>query len=191
MAPDAACFSLQHRGAVRLGCPACGTECRRTGRSGRFRGGGGGCAPPEAALGKSSQEATFDVNSYAAVIPPWSAAHPFANLYGPKAATRSVVATVVGNVRVTEVGREYEHPPHRARFRRRSVPGARRAVDRDRSPWRGWGWTAAPPAPVFNREPTQRRAARLQQRLAHREAGVARTARAARCAASPATTCAT
>ena len=109
LAPDAARAGLQHRGAVRLGRPACGTERRRTGRSGRFRGGGVAAAPsPEAALGEASEEATFDVSAYAAVIPPWSAAHPFANLYGPKAATRSVTATVVGNVRVTEVGKEYD-----------------------------------------------------------------------------------
>jgi len=44
----------------------------------------------------------------AATLPPWSAAHPFTNLYGPKAATRSITATVTGNVRVTEVGREYD-----------------------------------------------------------------------------------
>ncbi|MEI8303782.1 MAG: benzoyl-CoA 2,3-epoxidase subunit BoxA [Burkholderiales bacterium] len=48
----------------------------------------------------------FTAARYGAVIPPWSAAHPFTNLYGPKAARRSVSATVTGNVRVTEVGRE-------------------------------------------------------------------------------------
>lgn len=53
-------------------------------------------------------EEAFDVSAYAATIPPWSAASPYANLYGPKAATRSVTAAVVGNVRVTEVGREYD-----------------------------------------------------------------------------------
>jgi benzoyl-CoA 2,3-dioxygenase component A len=56
----------------------------------------------------ASEEAAFDVGAYAAVIPPWSAAHPFANLYGPKAAARSVAAAVVGNVRVTEVGKDYD-----------------------------------------------------------------------------------
>jgi len=63
--------------------------------------------PPQAARGEMGEE-TFDVAAYAATIPPWSAAHPFANLYGPKAATRSVSAAVVGNVRVTEVGKEYD-----------------------------------------------------------------------------------
>jgi benzoyl-CoA 2,3-epoxidase subunit A len=43
--------------------------------------------------------------SYNATLPPWSAAHAYTNLYGPKAAQKSIVATVVGNVRVTEVGK--------------------------------------------------------------------------------------
>ena len=63
--------------------------------------------PPQAARGEMGEE-TFEVAAYAATIPPWSAAHPFANLYGPKAATRSVSAAVVGNVRVTEVGKDYD-----------------------------------------------------------------------------------
>ncbi len=43
-----------------------------------------------------------------ATLPPWSAAHAFTNLYGPKAAAKTIMATVTGNVRVTEVGREYD-----------------------------------------------------------------------------------
>lgn len=38
-------------------------------------------------------------------LPPWSAAHAYVNLYGSK---NPITATVVGNVRVTEVGREYD-----------------------------------------------------------------------------------
>ena len=41
---------------------------------------------------------------YGATLPPWSAAHAFTNLYGPKAAEKSLTATVTGNVRVTEAG---------------------------------------------------------------------------------------
>ena len=51
---------------------------------------------------------TFDSAQYNATLPPWSAAHAYANLYGPKAARKSVTARCVGNVRVTEVGREYD-----------------------------------------------------------------------------------
>jgi benzoyl-CoA 2,3-dioxygenase component A len=43
-----------------------------------------------------------------ATLPPWSAAHAYTNLYGPKAAQKSIKATVVGNVRVTEVGKDYD-----------------------------------------------------------------------------------
>jgi benzoyl-CoA 2,3-epoxidase subunit A len=53
-------------------------------------------------------QARFDVSAYAAVTPPWSAERAIANLYGPRAAARSVPATVVGNVRVTEVGKDYD-----------------------------------------------------------------------------------
>ena len=43
--------------------------------------------------------------SYGSTLPPWSAAHAYTNLYGPKAAQKTVTATVTGNVRVTEVGK--------------------------------------------------------------------------------------
>ncbi len=43
--------------------------------------------------------------SYGSTIPPWSAAHAYTNLYGPKAAEKTITATVSGNVRVTEVGK--------------------------------------------------------------------------------------
>ena len=51
---------------------------------------------------------TFNSARYGATVPPWSAARAFTNLYGPKAERKSVTATVAGNVRVTEVGREYD-----------------------------------------------------------------------------------
>jgi benzoyl-CoA 2,3-epoxidase subunit A len=63
---------------------------------------------PQVAPGEAGEEAAFEVDAYAAVIPPWSAASPYTNLYGPKAATRSVTAAVVGNVRVTEAGKDYD-----------------------------------------------------------------------------------
>ena len=50
------------------------------------------------------------VNSaqYGATLPPWSAAHAYTNLYGPKSAEKNLTAAVSGNVRVTEVGTEYD-----------------------------------------------------------------------------------
>ncbi len=46
--------------------------------------------------------------SVGATVPPWSAAHAYTNLYGPKAAEKTITATVTGNVRVTEVGKDYD-----------------------------------------------------------------------------------
>lgn len=53
-------------------------------------------------------ETPFIASQWGATAPPWSAAHAYTNLYGPRAADPFVTATVVGNVRVTEVGREYD-----------------------------------------------------------------------------------
>jgi benzoyl-CoA 2,3-dioxygenase component A len=52
--------------------------------------------------------APFNSAQYNATLPPWSAAHAYTNLYGPKAAHKTVTARCVGNVRVTEVGKEYD-----------------------------------------------------------------------------------
>ena len=52
--------------------------------------------------------ASFNSLQYNAPLPPWSAAHAYSNLYGPQAEKDSVSASVVGNQRVTEVGREYD-----------------------------------------------------------------------------------
>jgi benzoyl-CoA 2,3-epoxidase subunit A len=64
-------------------------------------------------LGGEPAIAAVPVNSppqvqYGSTLPPWSAAHPFTNLYGPKAAEKSILASVVGNVRVTELGSDYD-----------------------------------------------------------------------------------
>ncbi len=53
-----------------------------------------------------SGEAPFVSSAWGATLPPWSAAHAYTNLYGPK--TAPVAATVAGNVRVTEVGTDYD-----------------------------------------------------------------------------------
>ena len=63
---------------------------------------------PAPALTATEQVTAFNSAQYGATVPPWSAAHPFANLYGPKAADKFVTATVTGNVRVTEVGKDYD-----------------------------------------------------------------------------------
>jgi benzoyl-CoA 2,3-epoxidase subunit A len=74
-----------------------------------------GAAPVEAtaqaaeiaAPAASEGGGVFGVGDYA-VVPPWSAAHPYVNLYGPRAAEKFTTATVTGNVRVTQVGKDYD-----------------------------------------------------------------------------------
>jgi benzoyl-CoA 2,3-epoxidase subunit A len=58
--------------------------------------------PPAPALPAAvSGEAAFDSAAWGATVPPWSAAHAYANLYGPKSPT---MAAVVGNFNCTEAG---------------------------------------------------------------------------------------
>lgn len=57
---------------------------------------------------QESGGSVFNSAQFGALLPPWSAAHAYTNLYGPKAAEKFITATVVGNVRVTAVGREYD-----------------------------------------------------------------------------------
>jgi benzoyl-CoA 2,3-dioxygenase component A len=63
---------------------------------------------PSSSPAVSQGDASFNSAQYGATLPPWSAAHPYTNLYGPKAAETSITANVVGNVRVTEVGSDYD-----------------------------------------------------------------------------------
>ena len=65
-------------------------------------------APPASVAPDATPDAAFNAVQFGATLPPWSAAHAYTNLYGPKAAQKSIVATVVGNVRVTAVGKEYD-----------------------------------------------------------------------------------
>ncbi|MDI9234792.1 benzoyl-CoA 2,3-epoxidase subunit BoxA [Limnohabitans lacus] len=70
-------------------------------------------AAVQAAASSSSAASTavasgFNSAQYGATIPPWSAAHAYTNVYGPKAAEKTITATVTGNLRVTEVGKDYD-----------------------------------------------------------------------------------
>ena len=55
-------------------------------------------ASPSATLGEGE---AFNSGAFGAILPPWSAAHPYTNLHGPKA---PVTASVVGNVQVNDAG---------------------------------------------------------------------------------------
>jgi len=56
----------------------------------------------------AEEAAAFNGALYGATTPPWSAAHAYTNLYGPKAPQKFITATVAGNLRVTAVGHEYD-----------------------------------------------------------------------------------
>jgi benzoyl-CoA 2,3-dioxygenase component A len=64
--------------------------------------------PEPAPVADPTGQTTFNSAQYGATIPPWSAAHAYTNLYGPKAAQKTVTATVTGNLRVTAVGKDYD-----------------------------------------------------------------------------------
>ena len=71
---------------------------------------GGSAAPAPVVTSADVPDGAAQFNGalYNATVPPWSAAHAYTNLYGPRAAEPWVTATVVGNVRVTEVGTDYD-----------------------------------------------------------------------------------
>lgn len=64
--------------------------------------------PVAASISLPEPDKGADITRFGATIPPWSAAHPYTNLYGPGAPQQWLTARVAGNVRVTEVGREYD-----------------------------------------------------------------------------------
>ena len=80
---------------------------------------------PEAAAG----EAPFNSAAFGSTVPPWSAAHAYTNLFGPKSPT---TATVVGNVNCTEAGFDSQTHHIVLDFGADAVPGARGPVDRHR-----------------------------------------------------------
>jgi benzoyl-CoA 2,3-dioxygenase component A len=59
-------------------------------------------------LQQASVQSTFNSANFNAIVPPWSAAHAYTNLYGPRSAEKFITATVSGNVRVTQVGSDYD-----------------------------------------------------------------------------------
>ena len=68
----------------------------------------GAPAPATLVAAPGAADAPFIGAAYGATLPPWSAAHAYTNLYGPKAAQHSITATVAGNVRVTDAGHDYD-----------------------------------------------------------------------------------
>lgn len=64
-----------------------------------------GIAPNASSSGAVTGAEVFRTASFGATTPPWSAAHAYTNLHGPKA---PVMATVVGNINCTETGFDNE-----------------------------------------------------------------------------------
>ena len=65
-------------------------------------------AASSASAASTASASGFNSAQFGATIPPWSAAHAYTNLYGPKAQDKFITATVTGNLRVTEVGKDYD-----------------------------------------------------------------------------------
>jgi len=65
-------------------------------------------APAATAPAAAVIDEVFNSAAYGATLPPWSSAHVYTNIYGPKAPEKFIVATVTGNHRVTEVGKDYD-----------------------------------------------------------------------------------
>ena len=69
-------------------------------------------APAESAASARRNDTTgetaFVASSCGSSVPPWSAAHAYTNLYGPRAPLPSIRARVAGNVRVTDLGHDYD-----------------------------------------------------------------------------------
>jgi len=61
-----------------------------------------------ASVGAANTGTAFHSGQFGATVPPWSAAHAYTNLYGPKSQEKTIKATVTGNLRVTEVGKDYD-----------------------------------------------------------------------------------
>ncbi len=66
-------------------------------------------APENAGLPNyATSDTSLQTSSFGSTTPPWSAAHAYTHLYGPKAEHKFITATVAGNVRVTALGRDYD-----------------------------------------------------------------------------------
>jgi len=169
LAQDAARQGLQRPGAAGLEFAAGGDDRRRTGgrRSHRRQETGGRSRRPLAGCGRLSPPRKG--SSTAPRSPRGPRRTPT-----PTCTTRAtrVIATVLGNMRVTEVGREYD--THTSCWtwagRRSRCWRASRSASFRRASMRG---AAAQGAPVLGLEPTGRRAPGLQFPVADAEAGAA------------------
>ena len=102
LAHGAACYGLQRRGTAGLGLAADELTPAEGVAAGVYGTVAAVAGVPSAGVAAATAPAG---TRYGATRPPWSAAHPYTKLYD---ASSPVVASVTGNMRVTEVGREYD-----------------------------------------------------------------------------------
>jgi len=89
-------------------------------------------APNDVQLAAQATAASVSSNSaptaapaaIGSTLPPWSAAHAYTNLYGPKAAQKNHQGHGGRQRSRDRGGQGLRHPPHRARFWCHAVPGA-------------------------------------------------------------------
>jgi benzoyl-CoA 2,3-dioxygenase component A len=113
---------------------------------------------PHKSVNASAPEAVFNSAAYGSTLPPWSAAHAYTNLYGPKTPTQ---ATVVGNFKVNEAGTSNETHHIVIDFGQHAFPVLEGQSVAIVPPGAGCFWQAAPCTPVLHRQPTQWRAYRV------------------------------
>ena len=143
------------------------------------------CRPPPAARPPSTAP------QYGATLPPWSAAHAYTNLYGPKAAEKRSPPPWSATCASPRSAREYDTHHIVLDFGAMPFPVLEGQSIGILPPGVDANGRAAPRAPVLDRQPAQRRAAGLQQPVADDQARARGPPGQAGARRGSATTCAT
>ena len=160
------------RSSAGTSCPAELTR-RTAGRAGVAAGrrAGRGAAGSAGAGRRGQRRSRLQQPRFGATMPPWSAAHAVHQPLRPEGGRKDRHGHR-GRQRARHRGRPgVRHPPHRARLRRDAVSRCSKASrSRIVPPGVDAGGPAASCPAVLDRQPAQRRAARLQQRVADHQA---------------------
>ena len=157
-----------------------GTACRRSARSTPTR-------KRELPTDVARITALATAGQGGTAAPPWSAAHPYVNLYTIE---KPAIATVTGNFRLTGDGASSDIRHIVLDFGGTAFPVLEGQTIGIVPPGHDAIGQAAPRAPLLGREPARGRAAAVQQSRADGEARHRGSRRQARARASPRTTCA-
>ena len=170
LADDAESPRLRDRGTAHVGRAAARAHARAAGGRGRRAGGGGERRGRAGARRQARSGERRSAVQQRRVRRDRSAVVGGARLHQPVRAEEPDHGDGRRQRQLHRGGLPQPDAPHRPRLRRDPVPGARRPVDRHRPARRRCQRPAARRAPVLGREPEERRAARLQQRLADGQA---------------------